>query len=87
MLVPTTQMIATDDAVATEQLAESVRVYAQQPGATASLAPAILTNSAAVPSMFSFSKKSKARDYLDVLKPDVVAPGESQLANWLASSS
>lgn len=71
-------MIATDDAAATEQLAESVRAYARQPGATASLARAVNTNSAPVPALSAFSSESRAPDYLDVLKPDVVAPGESQ---------
>eukprot|EP00882_Tetradesmus_deserticola_P022123 GHRQ01024009.1.p2 GENE.GHRQ01024009.1~~GHRQ01024009.1.p2 ORF type:complete len:133 (-),score=25.80 GHRQ01024009.1:1108-1506(-) len=78
MLVPTLMMVAPGDTAATEQLAESVRSYAKQPGATASLASAVLTNSAGVPSRAVFAK-SKAPDHLDVLKPDVVAPGEWRL--------
>jgi len=70
--IPTVHLQSTDRA--------AVKAYAATPGATASIAQASIVLNAAAPFTASFSSRGPLRASADLLKPDLIAPGQDVLA-------
>ncbi len=70
--VPTVHLQSTDR--------DAVKAYAATPGATATLNDATITFTDPAPFTASFSSRGPLRATADLLKPDVIAPGQDILA-------
>ena len=70
--VPTVHLQNTDRA--------AVKAYAATPGATASIAQSVLIYNAPAPYTAAFSSRGPLRASADLLKPDLMAPGQDILA-------
>jgi subtilisin family serine protease len=58
----------------------AIRAYAMAAGATATINPASITNTAQAPFTASFSSRGPLQASGDLLKPDIIAPGKDILA-------